>query len=211
MAASSAEPAASRLGSVESLLYNGTTIDRVFLQGDGTFPNNAAWPLLLYRQVFDETKDGDGAALLTANGWSRPWAWGVFTYHHYHSTAWEALLCVRGQADVQFGGPQGPTLTPSKGDLILIPPGVAHKQLASSEGFLLLGSYPDHDGCRTPGADTCRGAPSLQQAASIRGCPAPLLCPRWGAAPPWDGGLGALLHRREADEPVDADACSQAA
>ena len=195
------------LGSLETLQLNSsTTVERIFLEGDGTFPNNAAWPVLLYRQVFDEARDGDGAELLMANGWSRPWAWGVFSYHHYHSTAWEALLCVSGAADVQFGGPRGPVLTPAKGDLVLIPPGVAHKQGRSEGGFLLLGSYPTHEGCSTPDADTVRGAPTPQQAASIRACPPPLLCPRWGAWTPWDGGLGRLLRRDEVEAKPGATA-----
>jgi len=36
----------------------------------------------------------DGAALLEANGWLKPWGGQVFDYHHYHTLAWEALLCV---------------------------------------------------------------------------------------------------------------------
>ena len=187
------------LGQLESLQLSCITVERVYLEGDGTFPNNAAWPVLLYRNCFDEVRDGDGAKLLTANGWSRPWAWGVFSYHHYHSSAWEALLCVRGEADVQFGGPQGPVLTTSEGDLVLIQPGVAHKQGRTADGFLLLGSYPTHEGCFTPDADTVRGAPTPQQAASIKACPAPLLCPRWGARTPWDGGLARLLRREGVD------------
>ena len=131
------------------------------------------------------------------DGWTRPWAWGVFTYHHYHSTAWEALLCVRGSADVQFGGPSGPVLQPAKGDLVLVPPGVAHKQLADRDGFTLLGAYPSHDGCRTPSADTVRGAPTAAQARNIAACATPVLDPRWGGSPPWDGGLGRLLGARE--------------
>ncbi len=170
-----------------------TLVERVLLQGDGTFPNNAVYPLLLYRAVFDAARDGDGAALLERNGWTRPWAWGVFEYHHYHTTAWEALLCIRGEADVQFGGPTGPVLTPTEGDLVLVPPGVAHKQLRSERGFLLLGAYPDHEGCSTPDADTVRSAPSARQERAILACPAPLRCPRWGAAAPWKGGFTRLI------------------
>lgn len=70
---------------------------------------------------------------------------GVFEYHHYHSTAWEALLCIQGEARVQFGGPNGPILTISAGDLAIVPAGVVHKQVEARGGFTLLGSYPNHE------------------------------------------------------------------
>jgi uncharacterized protein YjlB len=181
---------------VETLVpSNGVVVQRVFVPPDGTFPNNGRWPLLLYRSVYDAASDGDGAALLRANGWTDPWAWGVFDFHHYHTTAWEALLCVRGEADIQFGGPTGPVLTPTAGDLVLVPPGVAHRQGRSTDGFLLLGAYPDHSGCRTPEADTVKGPATVRQLAAVQECPPPRLCPRWGAACPWKGGLARLMER----------------
>lgn len=98
--------------SVETVLASPFSALRVWLKSDGTFPNNDAHPLLIYQRVLagTEASQSRGAALLTENGWTSPWAWGVFPYHHYHSTAWEALLCVQGEADIQFGGPTGPTL-----------------------------------------------------------------------------------------------------
>ena len=35
----------------------------------------------------------------------RPWVFGVYTFHHYHTTAWEALLCISGNADIQVSAP----------------------------------------------------------------------------------------------------------
>ncbi len=43
---------------------------------------------------------------------------------------------------LKAGGPRGPTLEIEVGDTMLIPPGVAHKQLKASADFALLGSYP---------------------------------------------------------------------
>uniref|UniRef100_A0A7S2BYP1 Cupin type-2 domain-containing protein n=1 Tax=Florenciella parvula TaxID=236787 RepID=A0A7S2BYP1_9STRA len=156
---------------------------------DSGFTNNAQWPLIVYKHALRMDEDEDEGqdqgcdrmvSLMVSNGWTRPWAWGVFSYHHYHSTAWEALLCVQGSADIQLGGPQGPTFDVQPGDCLLIPPGVAHKQLSEQGGFTLLGAYPDHNGCRTPSADTCRRAPTAKQQASIERCPAPLRCPLFG-------------------------------
>ena len=179
--------------------FGGVLIKRVLLHAVNEWPNNANYPLIVYCGAYDSERDGDGRVLLQANGWTSPWAWGVFDFHHYHSTAWEALLCVRGEAEVQFGGPTGPVLHPSAGDLLLVPPGVVHKQLSSGGGFTLLGAYPDHDGCRTPEADTVRGPPTDRQAANIRKCPPPQSCPLFGMKPPWDGSLAELLDTSEPD------------
>ena len=57
----------------------------------------AARPLSALVALRSAARDGDGAALMTTHGWTAPWAWGVFEYHHYHSSAW----CVPG---VRAGG-----------------------------------------------------------------------------------------------------------
>jgi uncharacterized protein YjlB len=96
----------------------------------------------------------------------------IYTYHHYHSTAWELLLCVRGKASVQLGGNTGPTVTVEKGDFVLIPPGIAHKQLNDDTGgFTLLGSYPTQgfDGS----IDTLTGPPTNEERDNIASCHVP--------------------------------------
>jgi uncharacterized protein YjlB len=139
---------------------------RLFLKDDGVFPNNPNHPLLLFRDSFQGSQE-KGSQLLIKGGWTSPWVWGVFTYHHYHSTAWEILVCVEGWADIQFGGPSGPTIAVKKGDVALVPPGVAHKQLNDQGGFaLLLGAYP----VESPHADTIRGLPSERQRRHIVEC-----------------------------------------
>ena len=180
-------------GAVEAVAKSPRVL-RAWLRGDGTFPNNERAPLLVYQGVLPvgtSRPEARGSELLTTNGWTSPWAWGVFTYHHYHSTAWEALLCVRGDAQIQFGGPSGPTLPATFGDLILIPPGVAHKQLQASGDFTLLGCYPEE----TPNADTCKGAPSKAQAQNIERCPVPRSDPVFGAAAQsWGDHFSALFE-----------------
>ena len=99
-------------GQVETVVTSPFSIQRVWLKSDGTFPNNHQSPLLVYKRVLEgaAASHSRGAELLVKNGYTSPWAWGVFSYHHYHSNAWEALLCVQGHADIQVGGPAGPTL-----------------------------------------------------------------------------------------------------
>lgn len=172
---------------------NPLSVIRVWLRSDGTFPNNERYPLLVFKLAMEDPRREplEGEQLLVANGWTAPWAWGVFSYHHYHSKAWEALVCVRGEADIQFGGPSGPVLQTSIGDLILIPPGVAHKQLQSHDDFTLLGSYPNE----TPSADTVRSAPSASQQESIDRCLVPASDPVFGEnLMPWGAHFRALFE-----------------
>ena len=154
------------------------SVQRVYLVDDGTFPNNDQYPTLLLKSVFDGTQ-AEGVRRITNDGkWTPPWAWGIFEYHHYHSRAWELLLCVRGEASVQLGGSTGPTVSISRGDSVLIPPGVAHKQLNANGGFTLLGAYPtqDFDGS----IDTLTGLPTSEQRDRIKACFVPLTEPITG-------------------------------
>ena len=55
------------------------------------------------------------------------------------------------------------------------------REQVSEEGNLtLLGAYPNHEGCQTSSADTCRCAPTAKQRANIERCPPPVTCPLFG-------------------------------
>jgi uncharacterized protein YjlB len=115
------------------------------LQDDGAFPNNAALPVLHYRGAFAFSKAADPATVIervfAMSGWSRPWHDGVYNYHHYHSTAHEALGCCSGSARVQLGGPGGVEVEMERGDVLVLPAGVAHKNVAASDDFSVVGGY----------------------------------------------------------------------
>ena len=165
-------------------------IHRIFVKDDGTFPNNEEYSTLLYKAAFmpsnqagaaaannnnNDIIEAEGRRRITKDGnWTSPWVWGIFDYHHYHSKAWELLLCIRGSAYVQVGGNEGPTVSVAEGDLMLIPPGMAHKQLDEKNGFSLLGSYPTKgfdDGSSM--IDTITGSPTEKERARIAGCYVP--------------------------------------
>jgi uncharacterized protein YjlB len=115
------------------------------MPGDKFFPNNNDLPVLVYKQVFLLT-DNDSADTIekhfNENDWGNSWKEGVFQYHHYHSTAHEVLGVVRGNIMLMLGGDDGNITTLSQGDVIIIPAGVAHKNVGSSEDFLVVGAYP---------------------------------------------------------------------
>lgn len=114
------------------------------LKDAGDIPNSRL-PVVIYQGALDLPKDDPAAAIETlihANDWGNDWRNGIFSYHHYHSTAHEALLVYGGSAKVQLGGENGVIETIGAGDVIVIPAGVGHKNLGSSSDFHVVGAYP---------------------------------------------------------------------
>jgi uncharacterized protein YjlB len=151
----------------------------IVLQDDGTYPNNPR-PLLLYLR----SVPSDPAAIervFTANQWPSAWRNGVYSYHHYHSTAHEALGVYSGSATILFGGPEGTTVTIRAGEVAVIPAGVAHKCLEAGRDFRIVGAYPQ--GQRW---DMCYGKPGERPAAdkNIAAVPDPQVDPVQGETGP---------------------------
>ncbi|MCT4702218.1 cupin [Enterobacteriaceae bacterium H20N1] len=112
-------------------------------QASGGVPNSAL-PLVLYHHVSHEENLAEAFEHLFArNGWPPRWRYPVFTYTHFHSNTHEALGVFAGSAKIQFGGEAGPVVDISRGDAVLIPAGVGHKQIEASEDFMCVGAYPD--------------------------------------------------------------------
>ena len=108
------------------------------LDDDGTYPNNARLPLLIYQAAVRLPQADPAAifeALFDANGWGGAWRNGVYSFHHYHSTAHEVLGVYRGSARVQLGGENGLAFEVHPGDVVIIPAGIAHKNLGTSGSF----------------------------------------------------------------------------
>lgn len=116
-----------------------------YFMDDGLMPNHPTLPMLVYQAVFqpDAADPASTAeAFFSANGWVGTWRNGIFNYHHYHSTAHEALAICRGTAQVRFGGEQGVTLAVQAGDLVVLPAGTGHKRLHASNDLVVVGAYP---------------------------------------------------------------------
>ncbi|WP_309082690.1 cupin domain-containing protein [Chelativorans sp.] len=117
----------------------------LFLEEDELVPNNPVFPVLIYLQVLDrqaEAKDRIFQDRFAANGWAGIWRNGIFTYHHFHPDAHEALGIARGRVEVQLGGPSGQRLSLQEGDLLVLPAGTGHRNLSASEDLLVIGAYP---------------------------------------------------------------------
>ncbi len=119
--------------------------ETLLIPNDGPFPNNDVLPLILMRQVFDplaKNLAGTIEETFQGNAWGRSWRNGIFTVHHYHSTAHEVLGLYAGRVEVRFGGPNGPAVSAQAGDVIIIPAGASHKNLDQSSNFRCVGAYP---------------------------------------------------------------------
>ncbi len=134
------------LSKMDAQTTKNTEIITLQLNENGNFPNNPKLPVLLYKKVFN-FEEGDPATViekvLAENNWNNSWRNGIFNYHHYHTTAHEALGVYSGWAEVQLGGPNSKTLRIEKGDLVVLPVGTAHKRIDSGDGFAVVGAYPD--------------------------------------------------------------------
>ena len=93
----------------------------------------------------------------------------------------EVLGICRGRARVQFGGESGPVLDTSAGDVVVIPAGVAHKNMGASIDFMVVGAYP-----RGQTWDMNRGRPGERPRTddNIRRVPAPPADPILGSGGP---------------------------
>ena len=165
-------------------LLEPTAVEARRLEDDGAIPNNPELPLLVYRQAVTLPEDDPAAvfeALFTGNGWPAAWRNGIHPFHHFHSTAHEALGVYRGTATARFGGEGGVDMTVSAGDVVIIPAGVGHKAIEASADFGIVGAYP-----AGTGPDLCRGALGERPAslAAIARVAVPARDPLYGTGGP---------------------------
>ena len=162
---------------------NEPRVDASVLKDDGVFPNSRL-PLLLYRRAVKLPKHDPASAfesLFAAHQWRGTWRNGIYCYHHYHSTAHEVLGIYSGSARVQLGGERGVIHEVRAGDVLLIPAGVAHKNLGMRGEFGVVGAYPAGQEW-----DMNYGKPSERPHAdrNIAAVPLPVLDPVYGGGGP---------------------------
>lgn len=118
---------------------------KILLRDDSRFPNSD-FPVLFYKGALDLPllfPATHVSHLFEKNGWSNSWDAGIFEYHHYHSTTHEVLGIHSGRTTIRLGGEQGQKLMIEKGDVLVIPAGVAHKNLGKANDVGVVSAYPE--------------------------------------------------------------------
>jgi len=136
---------------------------------DGRIPNSPL-PVILYRGVSEAKDAASCEELFATHRWLGAWRDGIFSFHHFHSTAHEVLGIVRGQVTVMLGGPNGRSFELGPGDVAVLPAGTGHCNAGSSADLLVVGAYPN-----AMRWDIRRGEPGEREEvlANIRAVPLP--------------------------------------
>jgi uncharacterized protein YjlB len=124
---------------------------------DGSVPNNAQLPFLIYRGAIDLIGSPDPEdvieRLFRGNDWGGLWRNGIYSYVHYHSMIHEGMGIARGRAKVRFGGSKGAEMDIGQGDVAILPAGTGHQCVWASPDLMVIGAYP-----KTGRFNLCRGS-----------------------------------------------------
>lgn len=140
---------------------------RHHIPAHGLIPNSSIQnkPLLIYQNAFSSPSISASQieSHLSSIGVVKPqWRYTMYSASHFHSTSHELLGISNGEARICFGHEDNPKKVEEilrKGDVVIIPAGVAHRLLEDLTGeFEMVGAYPV--GCSW---DMCYGKSGEEQ------------------------------------------------
>ncbi|KAN0104698.1 cupin domain containing protein [Hyaloscypha variabilis] len=140
--------------------------------GHNFIPNTSiqAKPLLIYHSCLPSSATASTIeSHLKETGVVIPqWRYTMYNVTHFHASTHEVLCVFSGQARLCFGGESNPSKVETevqKGDVIIIPAGVAHRLLDDfSSNFQMVGSYP-----KGKHPDMCCGKEGEEKVKAISG------------------------------------------
>jgi uncharacterized protein YjlB len=166
-------------------------VHKFYLKDDGRFPNSAM-PVLYYPGALKVPYFFAAMHVkkfFARNDWRNAWKAGIFTFHHYHSITHEVLGIVSGETKIQLGGEKGITLRIRKGDVLVLPAGVAHKNLGEEDAVVCIGAYPQG---KNYDMNYGKAGERPQADVNIRSVPKPATDPIFGK----DNGVPLLWNAR---------------
>ncbi|MES2808757.1 MAG: cupin domain-containing protein [Bacteroidota bacterium] len=119
-------------------------LQKIHVNATEAFPNSK-FPVLHYKGILEVPGLFPAkyvSDLFERNNWSNSWDAGIFDCHHYHSNVHEALGVYGGETTVILGGEGGIEVRLEKGDVLIIPAGVAHKNAGAEHDIKCVGAYP---------------------------------------------------------------------
>lgn len=122
--------------------------EQLIINGTSRFPGNTL-PVLHYRHAIELPalfRSHRVKKIFSRHDWGNIWRSGIHTYNHYHSNTHEAIAVIKGHTVLLLGGEYGTQIVLQKGDLIVIPAGVAHKNLGKMRDVICIGGYPGGHG-----------------------------------------------------------------
>lgn len=105
-------------------------------------------PFFIYHSAFPSSASASAiSSHLQHVGAVEPqWCYTMYDTTHFHSSSHEVLVVASGRARLCFGGEDNPDRVEpvvQKGDVMVVPAGVAHRLLQDLDGgFQMVGSYP---------------------------------------------------------------------
>jgi len=156
-------------------------------------PNSPhGFPVLIYRSALPtDTTPTSVCEAIEPNNWLKGGVFKHYGAHHFHSVTHECYAVFKGHSTLLLGrGPLDPAdeddlvVDLKEGDAIVLPAGVAHCSLESSDDYEYVGLYPkgsphwDNNFCKAGEDETA------QKAANARAVPIPDSDPVFGVGGP---------------------------
>lgn len=142
----------------------------MFFKETSTVPNSELALLFYPKIVPNPEKLGPEyyEELFMRNGWRPAWRWQIFTHTHYHPNTHECVATVYGSAKIMLGGDGGKIAELARGDVVVIPAGVGHRQVFATDDFLLVGAYPGNLLPKVFGAEESLMAEARDEIAKVK-------------------------------------------
>jgi len=145
------DPITSILQHYESAMPSATSLpEQYHIRSETPHVPNSPFPVLVYRSCLPPAADPLAVcSSIEPNNWLKGGVFKHYEAHHFHSVTHECYAVFKGHSKLLLGrGPLDPEQEDDlivklrEGDAIVLPAGVAHCLLSSSDDYEYVGLYP---------------------------------------------------------------------